>query len=144
MVFGSNVDTEMIYCPRCDKRITPDHRCLSRRHFFGMLGAAAALFAAKPALLAYDLKASLPDPYVLRMGDRLILNFNGLPCSPSPWTVGLVSRYNAQRGTCTKTDVYGGGEGAFVADGAYTIIGARATVGGRSLNIPITIERSSK
>lgn len=30
----------MLYCPRCDKRIEPDHRCLSRRWFLGMLGAA--------------------------------------------------------------------------------------------------------
>lgn len=47
----------MIYCPRCDKPIAPGHRCLNRRHFFGMLaGAAAAILApslaiAKPATL---------------------------------------------------------------------------------------------
>ena len=37
-----------LYCPRCDKRITPDHRCLSRRIFlFAGLG---ELFLAKASV----------------------------------------------------------------------------------------------
>ncbi len=38
----------MIYCPRCDKPIAPDHRCLSRRHFFGLLTGAAAVVILAP------------------------------------------------------------------------------------------------
>ncbi len=49
-----------IFCPRCDKPITPDHRCLSRRHFFGMLAGAAAVAAVAPEPL-------------LRIGDTLTI-----------------------------------------------------------------------
>ena len=35
--------TADLYCPRCDRRLTPDHRCLSRRIFlFAGLGAGIA------------------------------------------------------------------------------------------------------
>ena len=33
----------VMYCPRCDRWLTPDHRCVSRRIFLGMLGFGAAL-----------------------------------------------------------------------------------------------------
>lgn len=57
-----------LYCPRCDKRMEPDHRCLSRRHFFGMLGGAAvtplfginAAFSQERKNYTY---AYLTDPY---------------------------------------------------------------------------------
>jgi hypothetical protein len=40
-----------LYCPRCDKRLTPDHKCLSRRFFLGMLGTAMGVVAAPSAVL---------------------------------------------------------------------------------------------
>lgn len=43
----------MLYCPRCDKRIEPEHRCLSRRIFLGaLLGASAAVVVPKPVVAA--------------------------------------------------------------------------------------------
>lgn len=50
-----NRQNAYVYCPRCDKPITPGHRCLGRRHFFGMLAGAAAVVAAPgPRVLPAD------------------------------------------------------------------------------------------
>lgn len=35
-----------LYCPRCDKRLTPDHCCVSRRIFIGALLGATIVPAA--------------------------------------------------------------------------------------------------
>lgn len=34
--------SETLFCPSCDRRLTPDHRCLSRRVFLGALFGALA------------------------------------------------------------------------------------------------------
>ncbi len=54
-----------IYCPHCDRRLTPDHRCVSRRMFFGLLGLGAAA-AALPVGLAMK-----PKGIILNAGDRI-------------------------------------------------------------------------
>lgn len=36
----------MLICPRCERPLSPDHRCLSRRHFFFGLAGSVALAAA--------------------------------------------------------------------------------------------------
>lgn len=61
-----------LYCPRCDKRIEPDHRCLSRRFFLGMLGAAgAAAVLPKPP--------SPPPVLVARASKRVIAVWEDFP-----------------------------------------------------------------
>lgn len=47
-----------MYCPKCDKRLAPDHRCTSRRFFLGALlgaiGASVLEVEAKKAGLVID------------------------------------------------------------------------------------------
>ena len=62
-----------LYCPRCDKRLTPDHRCLTRRFFFGMLGAAAAAVAMPKEAGEF----AVPQTYTVVSVERLSLDSIG-------------------------------------------------------------------
>ena len=47
-LFGKTKTSSEILCPRCERAMEADHECrkgVSRRHFFGMLGGAAAAVA---------------------------------------------------------------------------------------------------
>lgn len=74
----------MIHCPRCDKPLAPGHRCLNRRHFFGMLaGAAAAILAPK--------LAPVPPPAFELMG-MPVISSAGVPVGAlSPYSVIHIS-----------------------------------------------------
>ncbi len=98
----------MIYCPRCDKRLTPDHRCaaLTRRHFFGLIAGAAAV-AAMPKVAAYA------DPMVLRRGDTLSFKWAGYPF---PNMAVLIESIPGFSGTYVRLAAHGS---HFVADRPY-------------------------
>lgn len=74
-----------LYCPRCDRRLTPDHRCLSRRVFLGMLGIGGAAVAIgqpgrpEPRASHFDPQ---DDEWTLHPGDRLGIRFTGTPARP--------------------------------------------------------------
>lgn len=133
-----------IYCPRCDKRITPDHRCLSRRHFFGMLaGAAALLVAPKPALPSYDINATAGTRLTLRAGDRLSVSINGMPATPSFWTLSVVPSAGGEE--VTYCGEYAQCTGPlFLAAKEYIVTDARVVTGGYVHRVPIEINRSGE
>lgn len=113
-----------IYCPRCDKPITRDHRCLSRRHFFGLLGAAAALSAQVvkpfPGALANRRLASL------RPGDLLSVGYDG-GSRPGWASVDLTD----QAGHLTHLHLTGLADNTplFIAPRDYILTGVRIVTG---------------
>lgn len=114
----------MIYCPRCDKPIAPDHRCLSRRHFFGLFaGAAAAVALAGPAVEALTKGAGL----TMKTGDLLSLSMDhgGLI-----WSICLKDSTGAVK-TITGP-VQPNAEPVFIAPSSCVITSASVLVGSKT------------
>lgn len=116
-----------------------------------LAGAAALILAPKPALpFVHPAQAKAladPRPYVLHAGDRLSLNFHGLPAKPAAWTVELLSADSRKRGDMAMiTTVYSGSDVGqfFVAPRNYVVASARVVVGGFVHSVPIEIKRSGE
>lgn len=113
-----------LYCPRCDKPIAPGHRCLSRRHFFGMLGAAAATILVPPAV-------SLPVPLThLQAGDHLSLSMDH---GSLIWSISLMDSTGAAR-TLTGP-VQPNAEPMFIAPSSCVITSVSVLSGSRSVRL---------
>jgi hypothetical protein len=118
----------MLYCSKCDKRLTPDHICgLSRRFFFGLIAGAAASAFVPP---------STPDNVLLRAGDLLQVNLS------SAEVVGgaliTVSRDGRQFFIQQPKPV----GPWFMAKEAYTVESIRAVVGSTVRDMPFKVVRS--
>lgn len=130
----------MIYCPRCDKPITPDHRCLSRRHFFGMLaGAAAAAAALGSAGLSPGLRLRRGD--VLSVTSVLAAQIEAVRSQLERAfyaTVDLVDN-SGQRSSihCIASNAP---TPVFIAPRDYTITGARAVSGTAYVGPSVTLQ----
>lgn len=134
----------MIYYPRCDKRITPDHRCLSRRHFFGILAGAAALLVAPKVVPANCLTAGdfRKARNILRAGDSLSVTFTGHTAVARPgFHVSIVPCANPT----TMKRIESGRTGAFfIADQDYLIERITYSTAYGRANVPIEIKRSAE
>lgn len=109
------------------------------------------MVAPKTAVPSYDLLASAP---ILRRGDRLILNFNGLPSTPMAWGVELISEpfvsFDGTLVSNTLVTSVGFGDFSkrppsdfFIAARDYTVRDVRVHVAGGTVHrVPIEITRS--
>lgn len=144
----------MIYCPRCDKPITPDHRCLSRRHFFGSVAGLLACALSGKAIAAPATMALVPSS-ILRAGDAISISVTTTlelqlekvrPALERLFHCVTLREQGGRETTYVTTGPSQVGDVLFVAPRDYTITGVRtvSSTGYVNSNATITIQRGAR
>jgi len=126
----------MLYCPRCDKRLTPDHRCVSRRIFLGMLGLGGSAVALAPTAPA--------DTNLIMPGDLFAVNVTGgggftYASVTVEMEDGELRIVEADVDPCITGD-----KPFFISPGPCTIVSARVLSGGTVRDAKVTVMRSRR